>query len=440
MSKFLPLLKRNDKVPIAYFKNKKISLAVFLNDVQKTARALPKKTYVINLCSEYYHFIIGFSAALSLGQITVLPPGRAPKLVKEIMLQYDSIYIIDDSHIVHSVDVEVKASIPLIPKNHIASIMYTSGSTGMPQPHFKSWQQLVFGAEINKQALPYPESQTLSLVATVPAQHMYGLEYSVMQVLYGNIQVWSGAAFYPDDIRQALNKLNSPRILISSPIHLDMCMRENIKWPEINFIVSATAPLSYEQAERLGAYFSCLVFEIYGSTETGSIASRYPKKKEVWKLHNGIRLEQEEENDVLQSYAVSKHFLERIALSDHIKCLDYEHFELHGRHSDMIKIAGKRGSLAELNLRLLNINGVIDSVYISPKLINIDNELQRPIALVVTDGTITIKTIQKKLADYIDDLFIPREIYIVDKLPRNQTSKLQRDELLKMILHLRKDG
>ncbi len=59
--------------------------------------------------------------------------------------------------------------------------MFTSGSTGLPVPHIKTWGCLVAGARAEADCLGLTGKERHYIVATVPAQHMFGLETSVMQ-------------------------------------------------------------------------------------------------------------------------------------------------------------------------------------------------------------------------------------------------------------------
>jgi acyl-coenzyme A synthetase/AMP-(fatty) acid ligase len=97
----------------------------------------------------------------------------------------------------------------------------------------------------------------------------------------------------------------------------------------------------------------------------------------------------------------------------------------------MIKIAGKRGSLADLNRKLLGIDGVIDGVIFAPS----DN-CRRLAALVVTDGLSTSAVIEP-LRREIDAVFMPRPVFRVPRLPRQETGKLSRSATLELFEHCR---
>ena len=74
-----------------------------------------------------------------------------------------------------------------------------------------------------------------SIVATVPPQHMYGFETSVLLQLHAPAAAWCGEAFYPLDVRLALEAVPPPRILVTTPLQIrallqasvDVCLRSN---------------------------------------------------------------------------------------------------------------------------------------------------------------------------------------------------------------------
>jgi len=95
-----------------------------------------------------------------------------------------------------------------------------------------------------------------------------------------------------------------------------------------------------------------------------------------------------------------------------------ETFELVGRDADLVKIAGKRGSLAELTRELLALAGVDDGSVFLP----ID-DAPRVAALVVAPGR-TLDDLRSELAQRVDAAFLPRPFLLVDALPRTAAGKL----------------
>lgn len=163
--------------------------------------------------------------------------------------------------------------------------------------------------------------------------------------------------------------------------------------------------------------------EIYGSTETGLIATRRPTRSAEWQLLPEIELNIADEN----AYAKGGHIPAPIVLSDIVELVAKDRFLLHGRVADLVNIAGKRHSLASLNHLLNTIPGVVDGAFYMPD----DNDhtrVTRLAACVVAPGMSPAQLLAA-LREHIDPVFLPRPLLFVDALPRNATGKLPRAAL-----------
>ena len=85
---------------------------------------------------------------------------------------------------------------------------------------------------------------------------------------------WAGKPFYPQDIASALAAVPQPRLLVTTPFHLSALLASGIDLPAIDLLLSATAPLSTPLAADAEARTGAPLLEIYGSTESGQLASR----------------------------------------------------------------------------------------------------------------------------------------------------------------------
>ena len=105
------------------------------------------------------------------------------------------------------------ASAPVIPAAQVAAIAFTSGSTGEPEAHAKHWGALVSGAEAAAErfGLRAADGPPAAVVATVPPQHMYGFETTVMLPLHSAAALVAGETFYPSDVAEALASLPKRR-------------------------------------------------------------------------------------------------------------------------------------------------------------------------------------------------------------------------------------
>ncbi|HLO64235.1 MAG TPA: beta-hydroxyacyl-ACP dehydratase, partial [Azonexus sp.] len=119
---------------------------------------------------------------------------------------------------------------------------------------------------------------------------------------------------------------------------------------------------------------------------------------------------------------VDGHVEGRVALSDIIELLPDHRFLLHGRHADLINIAGKRTSLAYLNHQLGAVPGVVDGAFFLPDEEDPDG-ITRLTAFVVAPG-LTARQITVALRERIEAIFLPRPLVLLDKLPRRSLQAL----------------
>ncbi len=110
--------------------------------------------------------------------------------------------------------------------------------------------------------------------------------------LQGGCPFWSGKPFYPQDICAALEAVPGPRLLVSTPFHLATLLDAEVPLPAVDLLLSATAPLSSALAARAEASCQAPLLEIYGSTESGQLASRRTTAGPAWELLSGVELEQ----------------------------------------------------------------------------------------------------------------------------------------------------
>ena len=151
------------------------------------------------------------------------------------------------------------------------------------------------------------------------------------------------------------------------------------------------------------------------------LALRRPAQTDVWRLiFPAMHLKTEGQTTWLETPELA----EPLALADDIECLGTQHFRLLGRKSYLVKMAGKRIMLDELNHVLHQIKGVLDGVFFLPSLTS-----GRLVAFVVAP-TLTKEAVLQALKKRIDPVFLPRPLWLLDALPRSGASKLTQADLL----------
>ncbi len=420
---------------LAYRAGTPIPVRQFLADVERVGAALGQRGHVLNVCSDRYHFTVGLAASLVRGLVSLLPPTRTPEVIVQLKrFAPDAFCLTDEAEC----DIELPrvrlpalpaappagaAAVPRIDAGRRAAWVFTSGSTGAPVPHEKTFGRMLECMRVEATRLGLDDDRSYAVVATVPPQHMYGLEASVLLPLASGNALVAGHPFYPADICAALAAVPRPRILISTPIHLRALMASGLELPDTDLIVSATAPLATQLAGEVEQRCRTRLLEIYGSTETGSIAVRQPTATAEWWLWPRVTLESRGE----ETWAHGGHIAQPTRLYDVIEVTGTDRFLLHGRVADLVNIAGKRSSLGYLNHQLNSIPGVLDGAFFHGSAAA-DAEVTRLGACVVAPG-LDAAAIAAELRRRIDPVFLPRPLLLVASLPRTSTGKLPQEAL-----------
>jgi acyl-coenzyme A synthetase/AMP-(fatty) acid ligase len=428
---------------VAFDRDSEITLSAFLDHVRGLAATLPDRPCALNLCEDRYRFLVAFCAVALRGQTTLLPPSRTRAAIDEVRAQHPDSYCLGDGdacgceplsplpHYVRVPDVlpERAGDAPHIDDDVLVAIGFTSGSTGKPTPNRKSWRGFRTSTAQNLAALAdlWPAGATPHVVATVPPQHMYGLELSVLLPLLGVAAVHRARPFFPEDIAGALRDACAHRLLVTTPVHLRALVASDVALPPLAGIVTSTAPLPQALAAAAEARFGCEVRELFGSTETCVIARRRTAREEAWTPLQGVRLQPQPDGTLVHG----AHLAVPVPLADLVELEPDGRFRLRGRQSDLLEIAGKRASLGDLTRRLLAIPGVEDGVVFQLDAAAAGG-VQRIAALVVAP-TLDEGAILRALRAGIDPVFLPRRLRRVPALPRNDTGKLPRAALLRLL-------
>ena len=437
----LPLISHTqpDQI-VAWYKSEAITAAKFLGDVQYLANLLPQDRYILNVCRDRYHFAVGLAAAIIKNKISLLPPSHTPDMVEQLLKYSNGVFCLHDQvncdialprvlfpqEFVRSESATNQSKnfqVPLINVEQLIAIVFTSGSTGSPVPHEKHWAALVQNVQAQATRLNLSRDNRCCLVGTIPPQHMYGFESTILLPLQSGNVLHGDQPFYPADIVKVLAEVPLNKVLVSTPLHLRMLLDAEVAIPPLTLVLSATAPLSQALAHKVESLIKAPLVEVYGSTETGQIATRESTNTEQWHLLPNVRLFAR--ND--QIWAEGAHIERSVPLNDMIIITDSTHFTMHGRNQDLINIAGKRNSLANLNFLLNSIEGVVDGSFFMPDETSHDH-VTRLCACVVAP-TLTPAKLLAELRLHLDPVFLPRPLLFVEALPRNSTGKLPRQAL-----------
>jgi len=163
----------------------------FLAEVCQLVARLPAGAHLLNLCSDRYRFSVGLAAAIVAGKTCLLPSSHVPEVIRQIRDFAPDAFGLSDREdctvelpLLHYPQFDRKAdydeAVPQIDSQQRIAILFTSGSTGIPQPHAKYWGGLLASVKAEAARLGLSAGASTSFVGTVPPQHMYGFESTVL--------------------------------------------------------------------------------------------------------------------------------------------------------------------------------------------------------------------------------------------------------------------
>lgn len=432
----LPLTTRRADEILAIRDGQAMTIGRFVYQASRLAEELNGTDQVINLCTDRYAFSVAFAGTLIAGATNLLPGNRLSGTIDGLLQRYPNSLIVSDVPATelphpcldlggyHQLEGELR-EIPSIDGDQLAAVVFTSGSTGQASRIDKPWRTLFESSRVNAHEFGGGPDLRHAL-ATVPPQHMWGLETSVLLPWFAPLIMASSQPFHVADIVAALEQLPSPRMLVSTPVHLRAIADSQAALPAIERVLSSTAPLAPNLAGELERRCDGRVIEIYGCSETGCLARRRVAEDAPWLLFDVFNLARQADRHVVNA----PHLPEPVALMDRLDIAADGRFRLLGRDSDLVNIGGKRASLADLTQQLLDIPGVIDGVIFQPP-DRPDGPVTRLAALVVAPELST-RQLRLALAQRIDPAFMPRPLKQVASLPRAASGKLPKRALIEV--------
>ena len=225
----------------------------------------------------------------------------------------------------------------------------TSGSSGEPKRIDKSLRQMANEVETLEQLWGH-ELGDACIIASVAAQHIYGLLFRVLWPLCAGRVFTRQQLAFPEDMQRA-SREHAAFAWVASPALLKR-MADNLDWPalsQVRRVFSSGGALPAEAAHALEQRLGQWPTEIFGSSETGGIAWR--QGPTLWQPFAGVHLSQSEDGalGIASPYLMAGH-VEQTADAARIEADG--RFELLGRLDRIVKLEEKRISLPQLEQAL----------------------------------------------------------------------------------------
>jgi acyl-CoA synthetase (AMP-forming)/AMP-acid ligase II/3-hydroxymyristoyl/3-hydroxydecanoyl-(acyl carrier protein) dehydratase len=295
-------------------------------------------------------FVAGLLAAARSNLAVYCPAHLQPAYLREIDADRHAILtdqVVESLATVHLAPAEEDGAEPLETPADLELFFYTSGVTGAPKQVRKRIAQLDAEAAVLEELWPAGAQRVLG---TVSHQHIYGMLFRIFwPLLSGGISSDAAAEFW----EQVEPRLSGGTTLVTGPAHLTR-LPEAVAFPPVScrLIFSSGAPLPSTAAFATRQRFGCLPIEVLGSTETGGIAWRQQDcETALWTPLPGVRTSSDAAGtlSVESPFAISS---ERVLTGDIVEP-DGTKFRLKGRSDRIVKIDGKRVSLARVEEKLL---------------------------------------------------------------------------------------
>jgi len=299
-----------------------------------------------------------------------------------------------------------------------AAMFFTSGSTGFPTGAFKSKENIE--ADMNALIREFGNFRIDKVVATVPFIHIYGFLAALLLPLKLNVDLVFKEHFLPHDL---LESAKPNHLVVTTPLYIKSLLRlDETKDLSETIFISSTGPLPSEIAKEFTDKFNTTLIQLFGSTECGSIAFK-KQDDTLWSPFYGVETSLNAEGLLhIKSPFISKTLWQEgfTYTGGEIQSFDYAtiengKFQLIGRSSNIVKIAGKRYSTTQIEDILEAMEGI------SKALVHVKHnnaELKDEIVIIFLETTqpITLKAIKNRLKQSIGKVNLPIELHIVDKI------------------------
>ena len=301
-----------------------------------------------------YRFAVLLNAVLWSGCTPVLFPGRGAQF-EALKDAYDAV-LVDASDgvtvypkltLVVKMDAEPLTIESLTKPDATRPIrLFTSGSSGTPKCIEKTVGLMDREAEVTTRLFG-AVTEGAVVQSTVDPRHLYGLTFNIWFAFSAGRPIAKTRRVY----QEQLLTLPHPVALITTPTFMRM-LETTLAAPVLPLVLSAGGPLSDEAKATLTAWLPSTIYEIYGSTETGVIASRAHESNALanaqtpdWTLIDEAMLSETADGWVLTSPLLPTGVM---MLDDQLKLTGERTFHLLGRRDRVVKIGEVRLSLTEI--------------------------------------------------------------------------------------------
>jgi long-chain acyl-CoA synthetase len=341
----------------------------------------------------------------------------------------------------------------------VADIAYTSGTTGRPKGIVLSHQTFVKGASVVANGLQLSDRDIVMMFA-LPLYHMFAMVVDVLVPIYKGSTIVMVPGLSIPGLTEAIEK-EKGTVLVGVPaiyaLAIEAAEKEGVKHDisSLRFVGSAGAPLPIESRKRFNKHYGIDITEFYGTSETPTFFTLQPldgtgKFGSVGKIQPGIELKIADENGkelpvnqageiVLKGCLMDSYYKNSEATaevmkngwyytSDIGKIDDDGYVFILGRKKDMIIVSGHNVYPVDIEDTLHAYPKVAEAAVIGVPDKSRGEAVKAFISLKKGE-TATEAEIKKFCRERLVDYKVPREVVIMDSLPKTGSGKIRKQDL-----------
>jgi len=384
-------------------------------------------------------------ASLAGGNEVILPHAGSPAVLEELRDRHRVRFVLTGGSGrlpagLSNLPVEVPASGGDLsgpvrdPDQRIVRI-FTGGSTGRPRLWDTTAHPLL--GEALYLAGRFETGRRDVVLAAVTPQHIYGLLFSVLLPLVSGASVVEETPTFQGEMERALKEYQAT-VFAAAPPHFRALRGREIPAQGLRLAVSSGGLLAQEDSLGFSSCSGVPVTEVYGSTETGGVATRNRADGEdLWTAFPCVRWTVRDERLCVRSPFLSPGLLRDVdgyfITGDRARRGEGGRFELLGRADGIVKVAGKRVSLEVVEARIKALPFVRDAYVLaisSPATMR-DAEI---VCLAVPEPGGGPEDLLEFLRTVLGPCDLPRRIRWVPEIPLTAAGKRDRERAEKLFL------
>lgn len=253
-------------------------------------------------------------------------------------------------------------ALPAVPAGTVTVL--TSGTTGDRKHLVRGVDQLL--SEAMSLQRNWPAGDQLVFASMVSHHHMYGLSFGIVWPLASGACLLVARQTPVPDFATLDNSAGKRVRLITSPTYLHRLQSslelagfsdKQGRTVAIDRVFSAGAPLDPDKAAWASKHLGCPVNEIYGSSETGAVATRRAGTDMSWEALPDADLQVEDGRLLIDVRYLARNLARPFLSPDRVEA-DGASFRLLGRADRVVKVEGKRVSLQQIEDAVLGLDWV----------------------------------------------------------------------------------